>query len=158
MTRGSRKPRPACRAQDQPVGPASAHCASGTRIAGEGEAASSRVPRRQLPRTAAFGTEGGTIGRIDLFIATRERVAVHGIHDGETSILRAAAWDAQLADVDAAAFRLFEEERVRQGRYLVLMQTPDWEFLTGINPGRSATVGEITPRTFPMPPGVERLP
>lgn len=93
-----------------------------------------------------------TAGRINVFVATRERVAVHGFHDGETTILRAAAWDAQLSDVDATAFRVFDDKRVRQGRYLVQMQTPEWEFLTGVNVNDPTVVRAILRRTLPMPP------
>ena len=95
-----------------------------------------------------------TPGRIDVFIATREQVAVHGFCGGETSILRAAAWDAQLADVEAVASRVFEDERARQGHYVVLMQTREWEFLTSVSLDGSTAIGDITPRTFPMPPGI----
>lgn len=97
-----------------------------------------------------------TPGRLDIFVATRERVAVHGFRDGETTILRAAAWDAQLSDVDAQAFRRFDGERIRNGRYLVLMQTPEWEFLTSVNLDDSTNIGAILLRVLPLPPGANR--
>ena len=72
------------------------------------------------------------------------------------TIMRAAAWDAQLADVEAVAFRVFEEARRRRGHYVVLMQTPEWEFLTGVKPDGSTLLGEIQQQSFPTPPHVGR--
>ena len=86
-------------------------------------------------------------GTYHLFIGARERVAMQSEENGHKSVLRTPAWDAQLPGVDASVVREFEANRPRYGGFLLLVQTPEWEFLTvvGVNDG-SATVGPITDR------------
>lgn len=88
-----------------------------------------------------------------LHIGTRQVVAIHQ-RDGEhTSILRAPAWDAHLANVEQRALRLFEMNRERYGGFLVLMQTPEWEFLVGVEDACNHTaVGPVRRLRFPAPP------
>jgi hypothetical protein len=46
----------------------------------------------------------------DLYIATRQRMAIQADHGGDTSVLRSPAWDAHLAKVEERVFRVFEAE------------------------------------------------
>ena len=58
-----------------------------------------------------------------------------------------------LADVDDQAFRLFEANRRLYGGFLLLMQTSEWEFLTGVEDADDRTiVGAVLARSMPMPP------
>ena len=87
-----------------------------------------------------------------LYIGTRETIALQQTEGEHTSILRAPAWDAHLADVEEQAFRIFEINRKRHGGFLLLVQTPEWEFLTAVDDAScDTTVGPIQQRSFPMP-------
>ena len=67
--------------------------------------------------------------------------------------LRAPAWDAQLEDVEERAFRLSEANRKRYGGFLLLLQTPEGEFLTVVDDGSGRTmVGAVLARSMPMSP------
>jgi len=87
---------------------------------------------------------GGGVHQLRL--ATREIVSIEHTDGGDTSVLRAPAWDAQLAGIDGKAFCLFDEERQRQRGFLLLTQTDTWEFLTALDEARDrAVVGVIRP-------------
>ncbi len=95
-----------------------------------------------------------TEGTRDLHVSTRERVAVQAREGDHTSVLRAPAWDAHLEGIDGQVVRQFEADRRRLGGYLLLMQTPAWEFLTAVDDTCDSThVGRVMPRSFPMPTG-----
>jgi hypothetical protein len=86
-------------------------------------------------------------GQHHVYIGTRETIAVQQAGDEHTSILRAPAWDAHLADVAGGAFRLFKAHRERRGGFLLLVQTAEWEFLTAVDDVDHRTfVGIILPR------------
>lgn len=88
-----------------------------------------------------------------LFLATRERVAVQIGQAGQTSALEAPAWDAALDDVAPSVVRHFEADRQRLGGFTLLLQTPDWEFLTAVHDMPDPLEpGPITDRCFPTPP------
>ncbi len=71
---------------------------------------------------------------------------------GRTGVLRAPAWDAQLSNIDPAIVRRFQADRARVGGFVLLVQTPEWEFLTVVEgSGVRCAVGSITPRSLPMP-------
>ena len=94
----------------------------------------------------------GKQGKYDLFLQTCERIALQAKENGHTSVLRAPAWDAQLADVDGAAVERFEANRARCGNSVLLVQTPDSEFLTTVFAPRStAGTGRIERRIMPVP-------
>ena len=94
-----------------------------------------------------------TPGRGDLHIATRDVISLEAKEGGHTSVLRAPAWDAQLAEVEDQALRLFEAGRTRYGGFLLLLQTPEWEFLAGLDEiSGSTSVGSIQPRNLASPP------
>ena len=91
-------------------------------------------------------------GKCDLVLRTHERIALQAKENGHTSVLRAPAWDAHLAGVDEAAVDRFEASRAPYGSFVVLVQTPEWEFLTTVCDPRGTTVpGRIQRRIIPMP-------
>jgi hypothetical protein len=92
-------------------------------------------------------------GNQDLYIATREQIALHQKEGADTSILRAPAWDAHLAQVEEQAYAVFEAQRRRSGGFLLLVQTPAWECLTVVDDCDQTIVGDILPRSLPVPPG-----
>ena len=66
--------------------------------------------------------------------------------DGQTSVLRAPAWDAHLARVDSQIFASFEAERQQTGGFLLLVQAKAGEFLSVIDDAKDRTlVGAILP-------------
>jgi hypothetical protein len=88
-----------------------------------------------------------------VYIGTRETIAIQQAEGKRTSILRAPAWDADLADVEHRAFRLFEANRKRRGGFLLLVLTREWEFLTAVEDADDRTiVGAILPRLVPELP------
>jgi hypothetical protein len=91
-------------------------------------------------------------GGCDLYLGTRETIALQA-NDGEhRSVLRAPAWDAHLPEVNEQAVRLFEANRKRSGGFLLRLQTPEWEFLTAVDDASSGTtVDPIERRSAPMP-------
>jgi len=92
-------------------------------------------------------------GDLHVHLATRQRVAIECHESGRVDILRAPAWDACLGHLAASAFVVFDDERRRSGGFLLLVQTPEWEFLSAITePGMKCVAGPIQPRSFPLPP------
>ena len=88
----------------------------------------------------------------DFYVGTRERIAIQSEESGHTSVLRAPAWDAHLEYVDEAAALRFEAERKRYGGFLLLIQTPELEFLTAVDDVRDRThVGVVLPASSVMP-------
>jgi hypothetical protein len=91
-------------------------------------------------------------GQHYVYIGTKETIAIQQREGEHTSILRAPAWDAQLAAVEDRAFRLFEANRKRYGGFLLLVQTPEWEFLTAVEDADDRViVGEFL---MPSMPGI----
>ena len=91
-------------------------------------------------------------GQYDLFLGTCDRIALQATENGPTSVLRAPTWDAQLADVDGAAVERFKANRARCGSFVLLVQTPEWEFLTTVHdPRGTAVTGPIQRRIMPVP-------
>ncbi len=88
----------------------------------------------------------------DLHLATRERIALQTTAAGESEILRAPAWDAHLTNVEPDALAQFEAGRQRFGGFLLLMQSPEWEFVAAIDgTGQRAIVEEVRERRMPVP-------
>ncbi|UCG15335.1 MAG: hypothetical protein JSV19_08545 [Phycisphaerales bacterium] len=56
----------------------------------------------------------------DLFIGTREQIALQSDENGHESVPRGPPWDAHLADVQGRAFRLFEANRKQDVGVLLL--------------------------------------
>ena len=95
-------------------------------------------------------------GGHDLYISTRETISLQAEDGGHTSVLRAPAWDAHLPQVDEEAVQVFEANRRRTGGFVLLLQTPEWEFLTAVDDAQGGTtVGPIERRSLPMPAGNE---
>ncbi len=102
-----------------------------------------------------------TAGHCDCFHAaqdsldqhsTRECVAVQATEGDHTSVLRAPDWDAHLEAIDEQVVRRFEADRRRLGGYLLLIQTPEWEFSTvAYEAGNRTIVGPVGQRSTPMP-------
>ena len=91
-------------------------------------------------------------GQHDLFLSTCERIVLQAKENGHTSVLRAPAWDACLADVDGAAVERFEANRAHCGSFVLLVQTLAWEFLTTVHDLRgTAVTGPIQRRVMPVP-------
>ncbi|MCK4516679.1 MAG: hypothetical protein KAU31_15570, partial [Spirochaetaceae bacterium] len=90
-------------------------------------------------------------GTRDLHVGTRERIGIQAKQDGHTSVLRAPAWDAHLEGVDEQVVRQFETDRRRIGGFLLLVQTPEWEFLTAADDStHTAIVVSIRPSTISL--------
>ena len=91
--------------------------------------------------------------RSDMYLATRERVSIQVDYSGQTSVLRAPAWDARLEGVETAAMGWFLASRAAVGGYIVVLQTPDWEFLaTHHDPDGRLVVGPVQHRSMAIPP------
>lgn len=91
-------------------------------------------------------------GKCDLYLATREEIAIQADEDGHTAVLRAPAWDARLANADHIVVESFEANRRQHGCFLLLVQTPDWEFVTGIGDREvGITIGVVERRSLPVP-------
>lgn len=72
-------------------------------------------------------------------------------------MLRAPAWDANLERIDERVVCRFEADRRRYGGFLLLVQTPEWEFLVAVANERGMTsLGPICTRSFPAPLGSAR--
>jgi hypothetical protein len=110
------------------------------------------VVRESFKDGLILGGEGRKRGAYDLVICTREQIALQAKENGHTSVLRAPAWDAHLADVDPPAVEQFEANRARCGGFLLLVQTPEWEFLTTVyDPNGTTVIGCVQRRVMPMP-------
>ena len=93
-------------------------------------------------------------GASDVRISTRERIGIQTQQDGHTSMLQAPAWDARLAEINERVTRQFEAGSRRYGGFLLLMQTPKWEFLAAVSEAcGETTLGPILPRSLPVPSG-----
>jgi len=91
-------------------------------------------------------------GGYGIYIATRELISIQGEQNGHTSVLRAPAWDARLEQVEGVAVHVFETNRKWCGGFLLLLQTPEWEFVTAVDDSNgNTTPGPIGKRSQPMP-------
>jgi hypothetical protein len=91
---------------------------------------------------------------LDVYIATKERIVLQAQKDGQTDVLRGPAWDARLASVTETVFALFNVQRKQYGGFLLLVQTPQWEFLAAVDERTDHThVGSILPQSLPVPSG-----
>ena len=87
-----------------------------------------------------------------MFIATGEKITLRHCQKGHTSVLRAPTWSAHLDRVDATAVDHFEAQRNQYGGFLLLVQTPEWEFLTAVqDPSGNTVTGNIQPTAQPIP-------
>lgn len=85
-------------------------------------------------------------------LATRETMSFQHVEGGQTAVLRAPAWDADLGEVDEVAFQIFEANRQVRGGFLVLLQSAEWEFLVAVDDRFDGIeVGPIQPRSLPTP-------
>jgi hypothetical protein len=92
-----------------------------------------------------------------IHLATREVLTFEHAESEHTSVLRAPAWDAHLADVDHAAFRVFEAHCRQRGGFLLLVQAHTWEFLTVVDDGRgTVSVGVLLARATSTSDGRSR--
>jgi hypothetical protein len=98
-------------------------------------------------------------GLCDLHISTRQRLAIQ-TRDGEhTRVLNAPDWDAHLEAVNETVISQFEAGRQQVGGYLLLMQTPDWEFLTAVEDTPERFIAHhVRPRSPPVPPATSQQP
>jgi hypothetical protein len=111
------------------------------------------VVRESFPDGLILTAQQCPTGAYDVTIKTRHLVILKSERNGRTSLLRGPAWDARLEGVEPQAFRLFQSDRQRHGGFVVLVQTPEWEFMTVVDEIRgSTTVGATLPRTFAAPP------
>ena len=110
---------------------------------------------RESFREGLILTIGRSIAGVrDLHVSTRERIDIQTTQDGHTSVLRAPAWDARLEGIAEHVVQRFQTGWQRLCGFLLLMQTPVWEFLTAVNDTRDSThIGHVTPRSFPVPTG-----
>ncbi len=91
-------------------------------------------------------------GTVDLCLASRQRIAIQAKDRGQTGVLRAAAWDARLSNVDPVISRRFLSDWARLGGFLLLLQSPEWEFVVAVHrEGTRADSSPISPRTLPIP-------
>ena len=116
--------------------------------------------RQQLELVRGTFADGLTItaneaaGRTcNIYLGTRQLVTIRLQRGGETDLLRGPAWDARLEGVEQEAVSMFELGRRVFGGFLLVMQTSQWEFTTGVDEIRGgATVGPIVARTTAIPP------
>ena len=110
---------------------------------------------RESFRAGLAVTIGKPVGGVcDLHISTCEQIGIQAEQDGHTSVLRAAAWDAHLEGIGEQVVRRFEADWQRLGGFVLLMQTPAWEFLAAVDDTCDSThVGRLMPRSFPIPTG-----
>ncbi len=93
-------------------------------------------------------------GFCDVHLSTRERIGIQAERDGHTSVLRAPAWDAHLTRIDEHVARRFDADSRRYGGFLLLVQTPEWEFLAAVANARGeTTLGTVQPRSMSVPSG-----
>ncbi len=91
-------------------------------------------------------------GARDLHVSTRECVAVQATKGDCTSVLRAPAWEAHLEGINEEVVRRFEADRQRYGMFLLLVQTPEWEFFTAAyEAGNRTIVGPVGQCSTPVP-------
>ena len=91
-------------------------------------------------------------GKCDLVLRTREQITLQAKENGHTSVLRASSWDAHLAGVDEAVVEQFVANHARCGSFVLLIQTPEWEFRTTVYDPKGTTVtGRVQRRIMPMP-------
>lgn len=89
---------------------------------------------------------------VDLYLATRQRIVIQAENRGQTGVLRAPAWDARLSNIDPAIVRRLLADQARHGGFVLLVQTPEWEFLVAVHrEGTRCDIGPIGPRTLPIP-------
>ena len=93
-------------------------------------------------------------GMHDVYLGTRETIAIQEQEGEHTSILRAPAWDAHMKNVEERVFRLFDSNRKRRVGFLLMLQTPEWEFLTAVDDGRDSTIVGVLLQTS-MPAEME---
>ena len=72
-------------------------------------------------------------GHHDMHLTTRETVTIQCPDESDTSVLRGPAWSAHLSAIEHEELTAFESQRGGFDGYLLLLQTPQWEFLTGID-------------------------
>lgn len=90
----------------------------------------------------------------DLHVSTRELIGIQTKQDGHTSVLHAPAWNAHLEGIDERVVQQFQVDRRRLGGFSLLIQTPEWEFLSMVNDnGDSTQISRMMPRAFPIPTG-----
>ena len=93
-----------------------------------------------------------SLGGHDLYIGTRETIALQADDGEHKSVLRAPAWDAHLADVNDEVVQVFEANRKWSGGFLLLLQTSEYEFLTAVDDAQGGvTIAPIERRSTPMP-------
>ena len=87
-----------------------------------------------------------------VYIGTRETIAIQKKEDEHTSVLRAPAWDAHLSNVEGRVFRLFDNHRKRRSGFLLMLETPEWEFLTAVDEDHDLPhVGVVMSRSAQLP-------
>ena len=88
-----------------------------------------------------------------VYLATRERIEGREYDGGDTSILRAPAWDARLEDPDPEAVQCFDANSDALAHFVLILQTTEWECVTIVHKPTGATqVGPVQPPTLPAPP------
>lgn len=109
---------------------------------------------REAFQAGLFVTVGRpTGGTCDVYINTRALVTVEARQAGDTSVLRAPAWDAHLVGVDERVIRGFRVGRLKHGGFVLILQAAEWEFITTVDDGHDRTaVGPVTARSHPLPP------
>ena len=111
----------------------------------------------ELVRQSFYGgvtlTSSSRSGQLlDVYIATKERIVLQSRKDGRTDVLRGPAWDAHLASVTETVFALFTAQRKQYSGFLLLVQTPAWEFLSAVDEASDRIhVGPIVPQSLPIP-------
>ncbi len=110
------------------------------------------IIRESLQSGVTLAVKRAAENRSDIYLATRQRITLQTTHAGQSSALRAPAWDARLENVDQEALRQLEAGRRRFGGFLMVIQTPEWEFFAAIDESRQQIAVEaVRPRRMPIP-------
>ena len=87
---------------------------------------------------------GVNTGTGELYLSTKDRIALQSKDSGETAILRAPAWDARLSGVEEHVLRMFEDERTQHGGFTLQIQTLEWGFQCSIRDSAAGTrIGDV---------------
>ena len=79
----------------------------------------------------------------DVYIGTRESIAIQQQVGEHTSILRAPAWDARLEGIEPAVLRQFDQAYSMLGRFLLILQTDRWAFEADVTECGTIKLGKI---------------
>ncbi len=80
----------------------------------------------------------------NLYLSTKDRISLQSKDDGQTTILRAPAWDAWLSGVEEHVLCMFGDERRQHGGFTLEIQAMEWGFQCSVrDPVGGTIVGDV---------------